>query len=99
MEIEGLMVPIKIKKEHYFLKESQVSEYAGFVVKGALRMFSIDENGNDCIHQLYIEDWWAVDMKSYMSLKPSDFFIEASSGITFSLPIRWNPVSFQSIDN
>ncbi|MEY8760575.1 Crp/Fnr family transcriptional regulator [Chryseobacterium tongliaoense] len=77
LEIEGLMVPIKIKKKHYFLKEGQVSEYAGFVVKGALRMFSIHENGIDRIHQLFIEDWWAVDMKSYMSLKPSDFFIEA----------------------
>ncbi|MBT2620074.1 Crp/Fnr family transcriptional regulator [Chryseobacterium sp. ISL-6] len=72
------MVPIKIKKKHYFLKEGQINEYAGFVVKGALRLFSMDENGTDHILQFYIEDWWAVNMKSYMSRKPSDFFIEAN---------------------
>ncbi|KFF02562.1 Crp/Fnr family transcriptional regulator [Chryseobacterium luteum] len=75
--IQAAMEPIQIKKKDYFLKEGKTCEHAAFIINGALRMFSVDENGIEHILQLYVEDWWAVDMNSYMKHEPSHYFIEA----------------------
>lgn len=75
--ISNTFVPKKIKKKQYFLQQGDVCKYAGFIVKGAMRQYSIDEKGNEHIVRLLIENWWASDRESYVMLTPSLYNIEA----------------------
>jgi len=69
--------PKKIRKRQYFLQEGDVCKYAGFIVKGAAKTYTVDEKGHEHILKLSIEDWWLADFESYYHLKPSRFNIEA----------------------
>ena len=48
-----------------------------FVVKGAMRQYSIDEKGNEHIVRFGIEGWWMSDRESFLMLTPSKYNIDA----------------------
>ena len=75
--IEITFVPKKIRKRQYFLQEGEVCKYAAFIVKGAMRQYSVDDKGVEHIVNLSIENWWAVDRESFTMLTPSTYFIDA----------------------
>jgi CRP-like cAMP-binding protein len=75
--IKGTFVPKKIRKRQYLLREGEVCKYAAFIVKGAMRQYSIDDKGAEHIIRLTIENWWAVDRESFVMLTPSIYNIEA----------------------
>jgi CRP-like cAMP-binding protein len=69
--------PKKLRKKQYFLQEGNVCKYGGFIVKGAMRQYSVDDKGVEHIVQLYIENWWATDRESAIMLTPSKYNIDA----------------------
>ncbi|PAM95586.1 cyclic nucleotide-binding protein [Flavobacterium sp. IR1] len=68
--------PKKLRKKQYFLQEGDVCKYAGFIVKGAMRQYSVDEKGAEHIVQLLIENYWANDRESSAMLTASKYNIE-----------------------
>ncbi|NQX56841.1 Crp/Fnr family transcriptional regulator [Pedobacter panaciterrae] len=75
--ITSVMEPKRLRKKQYFLEEGEICANTGFIVKGATRQYSLDEEGNEHIMQLAIENWWIVDRNSFMNQVPSAYFIEA----------------------
>ena len=75
--IKNTFVPKKIRKRQYLLQEGQVCKYAAFIVKGAMRQYSVDDKGVEHIVRLLIENWWASDRESYVMLTPSVYNIDA----------------------
>lgn len=75
--IKSTFIPKKIAKGEYFLREGNVCKHAGFIVKGAMRQYTIDEKGKEHIVRLMIENWWASDRESYIMLTPSAYNINA----------------------
>jgi CRP-like cAMP-binding protein len=75
--IKNTFVPKKLRKRQYFLQEGQVCKYFGFIVKGAMRQYSVDDKGTEHIVRLLIENWWAGDRESYVMLTPSVYTIDA----------------------
>ena len=69
--------PKKLRKKQYFLEEGNVCKYVGFIVKGAMRQYSVDDKGVEHIVQLYIENYWASDRESAVMLTPSKYYIDA----------------------
>jgi CRP-like cAMP-binding protein len=69
--------PKKLRKKQYFLQQGDVCRHTGFVVKGALRQFSVDDKGIEHIVNLFIEDYWATDRESMTMLTPSSYNIDA----------------------
>jgi CRP-like cAMP-binding protein len=69
--------PKKLRKRQYFLQEGNVCKYAGFIVRGSARTFTVDEEGRERIFKLSVENWWLTDFESYYKLTPSRFNIEA----------------------
>jgi CRP-like cAMP-binding protein len=67
----------KIRKRQYLLHEGAVCKYAAFIVKGAMRQYTVDDKGLEHIVRLSIENWWAVDRESYVMLTPSPYNIDA----------------------
>lgn len=80
-EEEALIVatfqPKKLRKKQYFLQEGNVCKYVGFIVKGAMRQYSVDDKGVEHIVHLFIENWWASDRESAVMLTPSKYNIDA----------------------
>ena len=75
--IKNVYVPKKLRKRQYFLQKGDVCEHIGFVVKGAIRQYSVDEKGNEHIVRLSIENWWAGDRESFTMLTPSSYYVDA----------------------
>jgi len=67
----------KLRKKQYFLQEGDVCKHVGFIVKGAMRQYSVDEKGGEHIVHLYIENYWAGDRESSIMLTPSRYNIDA----------------------
>ena len=66
-----------LRKKQYFLQEGDVAKYAAFIVKGAARMFTVDEKGREHILKFGVENWWLTDFDSFHNLTPSQYNIEA----------------------
>ena len=75
--IQNSFTPKKFRKRQYFLQEGEVDKYAAFIIKGAMRQYSVDDKGEEHIIQVYIENWWASDRESLMNQTPSIYFIDA----------------------
>lgn len=75
--ITATFQPKKLRKKQYFLQEGDVCKYAGFIVKGAMRQYSVDDKGTEHIVHLYIENYWANDRESSTMLTPSVYNIDA----------------------
>jgi CRP-like cAMP-binding protein len=74
--IEKSFIPRKFKKRQFFLQEGDVCKYTAFIVRGAMRQYRVDDDGEHII-KLYIENWWANDRESFMNQSPSKYFIDA----------------------
>jgi CRP-like cAMP-binding protein len=40
--VKNTFVPKKLRKRQYFLQEGEVCKYSAFIVKGAMRQYSVD---------------------------------------------------------
>ncbi len=75
--IEKAFKPKKLRKHQYLLQEGEVCKLAGFIVKGAMKQYSVDETGKESILVLAIENWWVGDRESFSQGMPSAYFIDA----------------------
>ena len=75
--IKSYVTPKKLRKKQYLLQEGDVCKYFAFVEKGALREYSIDENGNEHIIQFALEGWTISDLYSFLTGEPATYNIDA----------------------
>ena len=59
------------------LQAGDQGKYFAFIAKGAMRMYSVDENGIEHIVRLGIENWWMGDRESFVMRTASMYHIEA----------------------
>ena len=74
---ESVFQSKKFRKRQYFLQEGDVCKYTAFIVKGAMRQYTVDDKGEEHIVRLSIENWWVNDRESLMKQIPSIYFIDA----------------------
>jgi CRP-like cAMP-binding protein len=75
--IESVFTPKKFRRKQYLLQEGEVCKYNAFIVRGAMRQYTVDDKGEEHIIRLSIENWWAADRESLMRQTPSIYFIDA----------------------
>jgi CRP-like cAMP-binding protein len=68
--------PKSLKKRQFFLQEGEVCKYFGFIIKGAMRQYTVDSKGVEHYVRLYIESWWVGDRESWVMLTPSIYNID-----------------------
>jgi len=69
--------PRLFRKRQYILQEGNVCNQMYFVVRGCLRMYKIDDEGNTHLLQFAAENYWINDLGSFYSEKPSELNIDA----------------------
>jgi CRP-like cAMP-binding protein len=75
--IKEAFVPKKLRKRQYFIQAGEVCKYMAFIVKGAMRQYSVDDKGAEHMVRLSIEGWWAGDRESFTMLTPTIYNIDA----------------------
>jgi len=75
--VKGFFTSKRLRKRQYFLQEGDVCKHFGFILKGAVRQYTIDDKGNEHIVQLAVENWWVGDRESYTMGTPSLYTIDA----------------------
>src|SRR5690348_9383390 len=66
-----------IAKNQFLLREGDICKYQSFVTKGCLKTYYLDETGIEHIIDFSIEEWWADDLYSLLTQKPSSYNIKA----------------------
>jgi CRP-like cAMP-binding protein len=62
----------KYLKGQYIVQQGDVCKYESFVVKGCLKSFHLDTEGNEHIVMFGIENWWTADLGSFITQTPAD---------------------------
>src|SRR6201988_3021907 len=75
--VREVFIPKKLRKRQYLLQEGEVCKDSAFIVKGAMRQYSVDDKGVEHIVRLSIENWWVSDRESYVMLTRSKYNIDA----------------------
>lgn len=73
----SLFQPKVIKRKEFLLRQGEVCRSENFIVKGCVKVYSIDENGFEHILMFGVEGWWIGDLLSFLTGKESRFHIEA----------------------
>jgi CRP-like cAMP-binding protein len=66
-----------VKKNEFLLSRADISNHMRFIVKGCMKVYYLDKEGNERIYQFGIEGWWVNDLYSYLTQTPSEYFIKA----------------------
>jgi len=75
--IKKFLTPKKIRKKQYLLQEGDICRSSAFVEKGALRAYSVGENGAESIIQFALEGWTISDLYSFLTGEPATYNIDA----------------------
>ena len=73
----SLLGVTRVKKKQYIHQPGYVCQYRNYVLKGALRAFVLDKDGQEHTISVAIEDWWIADPASFILQEPGTFCVEA----------------------
>lgn len=65
-----------IKAKTLLIKPGDEAHFTYFVLKGILRSYTIDDNGNAHILSFATPGWWVADMYSYLTGKPAILYVD-----------------------
>lgn len=74
---KSFLKPIILKKKDFLLKEGQTCKSRYFITKGCIRLYYINDKGNEQIIHFGIDNWWITDYESLINKTPSKFYIQA----------------------
>ncbi len=73
----------KIPKKEFILKQGQLCKSRYYITSGCVRLFYIDNKGNEQIIHFGIENWWITDYESLINKLPSTLYIQAIENTEF----------------
>ena len=63
-------------KGQFIVQQGDVCHYESFVIKGCLKTFHIDKDGNEHIVMFAIENWFTSDLGSFLNKTPADYNVQ-----------------------
>lgn len=69
--------PKSVSKGDFLLQQGNICKFEGFVVEGCFRIFNIDDEGKENTLYFAVEDWWLMDIDSFMNQTSSELNIQA----------------------
>lgn len=66
----------KVPKKTILLEEGEVCQFEGYIQKGCVRIYYLDENGFEVTLAFAVEDWWISDIASFHYHRPSSLYME-----------------------
>lgn len=75
--IKTFLTVKKIRKRQYLLQEGDVCKCVGFVEKGAMRLYRVNDDGSEHIVRFSLEGAFMTDLYSFLTIEPSIYNIDA----------------------
>lgn len=75
--IKSLTRVKEVRKKQFIAEQGEICRYENFVVKGCLRCYHTDEEGNEHVVQFAAENWWISDLQSFLTQSPANFSVDA----------------------
>ena len=66
----------RLKAKTIAIQPGDEAHFTYFVLKGILRSYTIDDNGNAHILSFATPGWWVADMYSYLTGKPAILYVD-----------------------
>jgi len=66
----------KYLKGQFIVQQGDICRYENFVVKGCLKTFYVDAEGQEHIVMFAIENWWTADLGSFITQTPADYNVQ-----------------------
>jgi len=76
-EFTSILKATRVKKRQFIIQPGYPCEFRNYIVKGAVRVFYLDDNGKEHTISIGIEDWFFTDFFSYIHKTPAIHFAEA----------------------
>lgn len=72
----------ELKKKDFFLESGNIQKAIGFITKGLVRSFYIDNDGNEITVGFYPEGEYATHFASFVKQEPSKYYIQCLEDTT-----------------
>ena len=82
----AVFMPKMLKKKSFLLQAGQVCKHFAFVLKGALRMYSVDDKGGEHLLSFGVENWRVGERESSVMLRGARYYVDALE--EWELPLR-----------
>ena len=73
----------EIKKKDFFVESGEIQKTIGFIAKGLIRTYYIDDLGNERNVGFFSEEEYATHYPAFISKKPSKYSIQCLEATTF----------------
>lgn len=67
----------EIQKNQMILSEGEICDFEGYILEGCFKIFYNEDNIKEHILYFAVEDWWVLDIGSFVSGTPSKLNIQA----------------------
>ncbi|RFM28303.1 Crp/Fnr family transcriptional regulator [Deminuibacter soli] len=78
----SLLEPRTVYKKEYLLRQGDICRHDYFVNTGCLKICYTDEKGIECVTKFAIENWWVIDIESYLYASPCFYYYQAVEDTT-----------------
>ncbi len=75
-EFVSILSEIKLNKKEFLIQPGELVDSEFYVVKGCLKAYYVDQNGDQHIIQFAIEDWWISDFEAFFNETPANLYVE-----------------------
>lgn len=72
----SLLSKRNVPKKTMLLREGEICQFEGYIQRGCVRIFYLDENGFEVTLVFAVEDWWISDIASFHYQVPSSMYME-----------------------
>lgn len=86
----SLLEPRSMKRKTFYLEAGKVCKSSAFVLDGAVKSYTVDDEGKEHILSFATRDWWISDLYSLISEKPAILNIQAIADSEVLLLTRKN---------
>ena len=76
-QFTSIIKTTRLKKRQFVIQPGYVCEYRSYIVKGAVRVFYLDDKGKEHTVSIGIEDYFFADFSSLINQEPATHFAEA----------------------
>ncbi|MEI6312778.1 MAG: Crp/Fnr family transcriptional regulator [Bacteroidota bacterium] len=75
-KIDSLFEKKNYPKKTILLRDGEICKEESFIIKGCIKTYFIDKEGQEVILTFSTENWWVSDIYSFQEQTPSKMFIE-----------------------
>ncbi|RVT98371.1 Crp/Fnr family transcriptional regulator [Mucilaginibacter limnophilus] len=74
----SLLYTRHLRRKDFLLEDGDICKNSAFTIKGCLKGYTVDQNGDAHVLNFAPPGWWIADMYSLLSQKPGTLNIEAN---------------------